>query len=222
MSTYLFRNIIQFNIDHEFEFNTSKNSATVYGSIRPTNDTINFGNQTWSIFEATQKKVHNDVIYINDTPYENYESRNIFNIYVNSNHTLLIAVGSTKIVNSYLKKINTVCDSVEITVPTFDFDVIAHRLAHANAVWIRTDRDPNVTTEALMGPGVDADNRTTTAIDTHHASFLRVIIDIDQIARMMGFSTKGSIVLINPNQPMGTNERINLVYTTYRYVTHIP
>ncbi|MCI1920449.1 MAG: hypothetical protein LKJ22_00840 [Liquorilactobacillus nagelii] len=221
MSTYLFRVINQFNIADDLVFNNTKTSTVVYGSIRQTGEYINIGNQNWSIFEATQKKVHNDQIFIDDTPYDSYESRNIFNIYINPDRTLLIAVGSTKIVNSFLKKLNSVCDTVEINNPNFDFDLIATRLANVYAVWMNTENNPQVNTEALMGPRVLNDTRAHDAINTNRATYLVTRIDIDGRERSIGFSKKGSIILINPFQPMSENERINLIYTTFKYVTRI-
>ncbi|GAB7171418.1 MULTISPECIES: hypothetical protein [Lactiplantibacillus] len=219
MASYLFRNISKFNIQNSLTFNNGKTSTIEYGSISPTNNTIVFGNQTWSIYEATQKKVHNDVIYIDDTPYEGYESRTNFNIFVNKHQTLLIGVGASKVINSFFKKLDSVCDDVDITIPNFDFDLIANRLASVKAVWMNTAHNPKVTTEALMGPGVMEDSRTKTAINSHRATYINVLIDIDDRQRVIGFSKKGAIILINPCQPMSTDERINLIYTTYKYVT---
>lgn len=219
MSTYLFRRINHFNIPDTLDFNNGQTSTVPYGSIQLVDESITIGNQRWSIYKATQTKIHNDLIYIDDIPYESYESRNSFIIYVNPNKSLLIAIGTTKLVNSFLNKLNSVCDDVDIYTPNFDFDLISTRLAKVNAVWMKTENNPQVSTEALMGPGVMHDNRTNDAINANRATYLKTLIDIDARERAIGFSKKGSIILINPNQPMSEDERINLIYKTYCYIT---
>lgn len=219
MMTYTFKKINQFNIDQALDIQKSKTNTTKYGTITPSDEIINFGNQNWNTFHCVQQQTHKTTIYIGTHPYEEYDVHNEFNIYVNSRRTMLIAVGSSKVISAFLKKINEVLDDkVSLNAVQFDFDKISNRLAYVKQAWF----SPNVaglTAKGYMGLGVKNQPDVVQAIADHTATYLGVSIDIDNIARSIGFSQKGAIVLINAHQPLSHSEKINLIYTTYRYVT---
>lgn len=218
MSTYTFRRVTAFNVPNVLTINNSSTSTIRYGSIERTQQTVMFGNQTWTVFNCTRNHRKEDVIWIDDMPVDSWETRDQFTLYLNARQNLLVAQGPSKVVKGLLDRANKVCDEIDITALHFNFDTIAGRLATVQQAWVSVN-EAGLTSVGYMGTRVRDKAEVQTAIAQHHASYLGTVIDIDGIGRAMGFSQKGAIILINANQPMSELEKLNLAFTTYRHVT---
>lgn len=218
MGTYMFRRVSKFDVTTQLDVMNGKNSTILYGTITPSSETVMFGNQTWSVFDCKQIKQKNSLIYVDDQPVESYEIRTNFKIFLNPKKTLLIAEGSSKLVYSFFKKVDKNCDEIDIKAVTFDFDKIANRLSSVQSAWI-AGNEAGISTVAYMGPAVKDKDAVKAAISKHTATYLGTIIDIDAKGRVMGFSQKGAITLVNPNDPnLDETGKIDLVFSTYKYV----
>ncbi|GAN36443.1 hypothetical protein [Lacticaseibacillus paracasei] len=219
MGTYMFRKVSKFDVTQRLDIMNGKNSKILYGTITPSDETIMFGNQTWTIFNCNQIKLKNSLIYVNDQPVESYEIRTEFKIFLNPKKTLLIAEGSSKVIYLFFKKVEKNCDQIEIESVTFDFDKIANRLSRVQSAWI-AGNEAGISTVAYMGPAVKDKDAVKLAINNNTATYLGTIIDIDAMGRAMGFSKKGAITLVNANDPnLDENGKIDLVFSTYQYVS---
>jgi hypothetical protein len=218
MPTYTFRKVSKFDLTGETQVMNSKNSSKQYGSITETKKTMMFGNQTWTIYDCIRIKHGRDVIFVDDSPIDEWETREDFRLFLNARKDLLIAEGPAKNVKGLLDHLNKYNDDVDITKITFNFDKIANRLAQVKQAWI-AGNEVGISTVAYMGSKAKDKDEVKTAIDDGTASYLGTVIDIDNRRRSMGFSQKGAIILVNANQPMSIDEKLNLTYTTYKYVT---
>jgi hypothetical protein len=219
MGTYTFKKVEQFDVTQPTTIMNSKTSSVKYGTIKPTGETISFGNQTWSVYKCRQILSQSQRIYIGEEPYDSYEVRNDFDIFVNARHSLLIANGSTKVVQGFLKRMDNLLDTVDLKPILFDFDKITYQLSTVSQAWFSSDV-AGVQTMAYMGLGVKDNEDVKNSIRDHKVSYLNVHIDVNAKVRVMGFSRKGAIILVNANDPdLDETGKIDLVYTTYLHVT---
>lgn len=210
MQSYSIRLCPQFNITSNIDIKY-KTKDKVIGSISPTENTIIMNRISFSIFDCKYYRSVNKDIFVDGTPYNEYQEVNTFKLYYSQVKQLILTEASTDVASSFLKYLSAQ-ENITMTREDFDFIKLSQNNTLVHQIWFTTD-ETNVKSKGFNGIQVNRDVEANKAILEGKATYIKVDIDVNNIKRTIGFSKKSAIIIINKNNLDQSD--LSLVIDTY-------
>lgn len=165
------------------------------------------------------KKITKEIIVNHDT-FSTYQIPNQFYIYYFKDKNVLFINAPKEITNSFLKELsNADNEKYKFEEIYFDFTKIAREARYnTKGAWFGT-KDTTITNKAYYGNQIIDDQDVEKAVSENRVTYFMVRFDINNEAKTIGISKKGSIIVFNSCNT--EEEYLSLVFNSFKEVTSL-
>lgn len=208
MQSFGIREVSKFEIKNKVEITRTEKSIAIIGTIEPSKEkpaTQTINGDKYKVFDCNFFKDKEKDIIVSGVPYSKFKEVNAFKLYYSNKKKLLIASISLDICTPFLKYLReSHPDLVNYIYVNFDFKKIVRNNALVDQVWFGTT-DEHARTKGFNGNQVNKNREAMKAINDGKATYIKVSIDVisnkKTKKRIIGFSKKSGLVIIQKNDP---------------------